>query len=145
MKGMTDMLETLVKFSNKYGREHEYVLAGGGNTSCKTEDTLYIKGSGTSLAKITADGFVKMDRAALEKIWTKAYSDNQAEREAEVLSDMMAAKLPGEEAKRPLKHCSTTCSRRSTCSTFIPAQSTPSPAHRTARLTWKSCSRTQYG
>ena len=46
MKGMTDMLETLVKFSNKYGREHEYVLAGGGNTSCKTEDTLYIKGSG---------------------------------------------------------------------------------------------------
>lgn len=101
MKGMTDMLETLVKFSNKYGREHEYVLAGGGNTSCKTEDTLYIKGSGTSLAKITADGFVKMDRVALEKIWTKAYSDNQAEREAEVLSDMMAAKLPGEEAKRP--------------------------------------------
>ena len=94
-------LEILVEYSNRYGKNPAYVLAGGGNTSYKTADTLYVKGSGTSLANITADGFVKMNRAALAGIWEKTYSDDQAKREAEVLADMMSAKLPGEEAKRP--------------------------------------------
>ena len=101
MKGNKNMLETLVELSNKYGKQHEYVLAGGGNTSYKTSDTIYVKGSGTSLAKITEEGFVKINRAELEKIWTNVYSDNQAEREAQVLSDMMASRMPGEESKRP--------------------------------------------
>ncbi len=101
MKGITEMLETLVEYSNRYGKSFEYVLAGGGNTSYKTEDTLYVKGSGTSLAGITADGFVKINRKALEVILTKEYSTDTAEREAQVLADMMASKLPGEEAKRP--------------------------------------------
>ena len=55
--------EILVEFSNRYGKNPAYVLAGGGNTSYKTEDTLWVKGSGTSLAAITEEGFVKMDRA----------------------------------------------------------------------------------
>ena len=101
MKGNKNMLETLVELSNKYGKQHEYVLAGGGNTSYKTSDTIYVKGSGTSLAKITEEGFVKINRAELEKIWTNVYSDNQAEREAQVLSDMMASRMLGEESKRP--------------------------------------------
>lgn len=94
-------LEILVEYSNRYGKNPAFVLAGGGNTSYKTEDTLYVKGSGTSLATITGEGFVKMNRAALAAIWEKTYADNQAEREAQVLADMMGAKLPGEEAKRP--------------------------------------------
>lgn len=60
-------INALVAMSNKYGADEEFVLAGGGNTSYKTADTLYIKGSGTSLATITVDGFVKIDRAELEK------------------------------------------------------------------------------
>ena len=63
-------INALVAMSNKYGADEEFVLAGGGNTSYKTADTLYIKGSGTSLATITVDGFVKIDRAELEKIWS---------------------------------------------------------------------------
>ncbi len=93
--------KTLVEFSNRYGKNPAFVLAGGGNTSYKDENTLWIKGSGTSLATITEEGFVKMDRAALAAIWNNTYSEAQAEREAAVLADMMAAKLPGEEAKRP--------------------------------------------
>ena len=91
----------LVEYSNRYGKNPSFVLAGGGNTSYKTEDTLYVKGSGTSLATITEEGFVKMDRAKLAAIWNNTYSADTAAREAEVLSDMMSAKLPGEEAKRP--------------------------------------------
>ena len=48
-------IETLVQFSNHYGADARFVLAGGGNTSYKNEEHLYIKGSGTSLATITAD------------------------------------------------------------------------------------------
>ncbi len=93
--------KVLVEFSNRYGKNSSFVLAGGGNTSCKDGNILYVKGSGTSLATITEDGFVKMDREKLAAIWEKTYSDNQAEREAEALADLMAAKCPGEEAKRP--------------------------------------------
>ncbi|MBR4184368.1 MAG: class II aldolase/adducin family protein, partial [Clostridia bacterium] len=98
---MSTALETLVAYSNRYGADAGFVLAGGGNTSMKTGDTLWVKGSGTSLATITEEGFVKMDRAKLAASWEKTYSADQAAREAEVLADMMAAKLPGEEAKRP--------------------------------------------
>lgn len=94
-------LEIIEKISHKYGSNPAYVLAGGGNTSYKNEEYLYIKGSGTSLATITKDGFVKMSREALANIWSKSYSREQDKREAEVLADMMASKCEGEERKRP--------------------------------------------
>ena len=37
-------LEKLVLMSNKYGSNPDYVLAGGGNTSFKDEEFLYVKG-----------------------------------------------------------------------------------------------------
>lgn len=61
-------LSTLVKMSNTYGSNPAYVLAGGGNTSVKDDTTLYVKGSGTQLATIKAEEFVKMDRARLNEI-----------------------------------------------------------------------------
>ena len=94
-------IEVIEKISHKYGINPAFVLAGGGNTSYKNSENLYIKGSGTSLATITKDGFVKMSRQALSEIWSKSYSKEQDKREAEVLSDMMSAKCKGEEAKRP--------------------------------------------
>lgn len=94
-------LDALIAMSRQYGADAEFVLAGGGNTSYKTEDTLYIKGSGTKLAAITADGFVKMDRAKLAEIWSMTFSADEKTREAEVLAAMMAARLAGEEGKRP--------------------------------------------
>lgn len=94
-------LEVIEKISHKYGGDSNFVLAGGGNTSYKDESYLYIKGSGTALATITASGFVKMSREALNNIWAKTYSADKDKREAEVLNDMMASKCEGEEAKRP--------------------------------------------
>ena len=75
-------LSTLVKMSNTYGSNPAYVLAGGGNTSVKDDTTLYVKGSGTQLATIKAEGFVKMDRARLNEIMKTEYPANDVEREA---------------------------------------------------------------
>ena len=55
-------LDELVELSNRYGSDPSFVLAGGGNTSFKTADELWVKGSGTALSSITNDGFVRMDR-----------------------------------------------------------------------------------
>lgn len=93
-------LEMLQKMSNLYGSNPEYVLAGGGNTSYKTDDILYVKGSGTSLATIKAEDFVRLDRSGLDAMWQKKYSDDEKTRESEVLADMMAARLEGE-TRRP--------------------------------------------
>lgn len=94
-------LQELVNMSHKYGSNPALVLAGGGNTSYKNEENIYIKGSGTALATIEEAGFVKMDRAKLALLWQKEYSSDEKAREAQVLADMMAAKCVGEEAKRP--------------------------------------------
>ncbi|MDR3167916.1 MAG: class II aldolase/adducin family protein [Treponema sp.] len=94
-------LADIVELSRYYGSRPEYVIAGGGNTSFKDEKTLYIKGSGTALADIGPEGFVKMDREKLAAIWEKTYPAAPDEREAAVLADMMAAREAGEEGKRP--------------------------------------------
>ena len=65
------IIDELVGFSNFYGSNEELVLAGGGNTSAKDGDTMYIKGSGTRLCDITAEGFVKMSRSKIAEIFTK--------------------------------------------------------------------------
>ncbi len=94
-------LENIVELSNYYGSREEFVLAGGGNTSFKTADHLYVKASGYPLATITEEGFVKMDRAKLAAMWRTTYPTESSAREAAVLQDMMAARCPGEEQKRP--------------------------------------------
>ena len=95
------ILQTLTDFSNRYGADPDLVLAGGGNTSAKDGNILYIKGSGTALATMTADGFVAMDRRRLDGMWDKTYPEADDAREAAALADLMAAKRPGEENKRP--------------------------------------------
>jgi len=94
-------LEALVELSRNYGKNSDYVLAGGGNTSWKDGETLYVKASGTPLAEAVPGSFVKMDRKALSRIWEKSYPESSAERESAVLADLMAARKPGEENKRP--------------------------------------------
>ena len=94
-------LEKLAEVSRFYGANPDYVIAGGGNTSFKDKDFLYVKASGTSLDRVKPGDFVKMNRAALSAIWEKTYPADHAAREAAVLEDIMAARCPGEENKRP--------------------------------------------
>ena len=95
------MLEKLVLMSNKYGKNPEYVLAGGGNTSYKDDNYLYVKGSGTALATIDEKGFVKMKRAELSSMMEKQYSAEDDKREAEALIDMMNARFDTVNGGRP--------------------------------------------
>ncbi len=97
----TELLKELIVMSNRYGSDPDLVLAGGGNTSAKDSETLYVKASGTSLATITEDGFVAMDRGQLEGILKKEYPSNDKEREAAFLEDVLAAKSNPADTKRP--------------------------------------------
>ncbi len=93
-------LGPLAAISRRYGADPAWVLAGGGNTSFKTADKLYVKASGFALGTIEASGFCEIDRARLDAIWTREYPGDKDAREDSVLADLMAARSPGE-TKRP--------------------------------------------
>ena len=85
------MVNRLIEISRHYGKDNRFVIAGGGNTSCKNEDNLWIKASGYALGTITEEGFALLDRKKLSLISEKTYSSDPATREEEVKNDLMAA------------------------------------------------------
>lgn len=87
------ILESLIAISRKYGADPRYVIAGGGNTSCKDDRHLWIKASGHALATIDEDGFAVLDRSLLNMMGEKQYSKDAAEREAQVKDDLANANL----------------------------------------------------
>lgn len=92
-------LQALINASRRYGSDPHLVLLGGGNTSYKEGNILYVKASGHPLGSIDEGGFVQMDRSKLEAIWNQKFSNDDAKREAEVLQVMMASRLEGETAR----------------------------------------------
>ncbi len=84
-------IEQLIEISRHYGSDSRYVIAGGGNTSYKNAEKLWVKASGSSLATITEEGFAVLDRSKLEVISTRKYSADTAQREEEVKLDLAAA------------------------------------------------------
>ena len=97
---MDKYLDKLIEISRFYGNDKEFVIAGGGNTSFKTSDTLWIKASGTRLATLEKDGLAVLSRKGLERISEAEYSSDPDERERQVKNDLMKALLdPG--GKRP--------------------------------------------
>ena len=86
-------LENLIAISRKYGADSRYVIAGGGNTSYKDAQHLWVKASGHALATIDENGFAVLDRAKLAPMGEKAYSVDHTEREAQVKEDLASACL----------------------------------------------------
>ncbi|MEN8156973.1 MAG: class II aldolase/adducin family protein [Bacteroidota bacterium] len=84
-------LESLVEISRYYGNNSDYVIAGGGNTSYKDDEKLYVKASGVSLGTIDQDGFVVMSREHLSLMEDKTYPEDAAAREEEVKQDLKRA------------------------------------------------------
>ena len=84
-------IDALVAVSRKYGSDPRFVIAGGGNTSYKTADRLWVKASGFAMATIEEDGFAVLDRALLNPMGEKQYSSDSAVREAQVKEDLAAA------------------------------------------------------
>ncbi|MCL1982436.1 MAG: class II aldolase/adducin family protein [Clostridiales bacterium] len=94
-------MQKLIDFSRLYGSDPELVIAGGGNTSMKENGVLHVKRSGAALATVSAADFVAMDMAALLAVLERAYPEGDREREAACLADVLDARLPGQEHKRP--------------------------------------------
>jgi len=92
------LLRTLTGLAHEFGTP-DYVKGGGGNASCKTADTLWVKPSGLALAGMQPATFVALDRAALGKLYTLAVPAEATAREARVWNVMAAALKPGQTAR----------------------------------------------
>jgi rhamnose utilization protein RhaD (predicted bifunctional aldolase and dehydrogenase)/NAD(P)-dependent dehydrogenase (short-subunit alcohol dehydrogenase family) len=92
-------IQDLIEISQLFGKDNRFVIAGGGNTSYKNAEKLWVKASGSALATITEDGFAVLDREKLKVISEKTYSNDTAEREEQVKNDLAFATLT--KGKRP--------------------------------------------
>jgi len=84
-------IQELIGISRHYGKNPAYVIAGGGNTSYKDEERIWIKASGIPLEGIGEGGFVCLSREKLGEIEVNTYSEDAVQREDQVKSDMQGA------------------------------------------------------
>ncbi len=88
---MKPEINELIEISRFYGNNKDYVIAGGGNTSFKDEQTIWIKASGKALAELDENGLVALSREKLHVISGKTYSDDPVKREEEVKNDLFGS------------------------------------------------------
>lgn len=91
---MDIQLNQIVGLSREFGTP-DYVKGGGGNTSVKDANTLWVKPSGTTLAGMNATAFVAMSRLAMQRLYTLEIPPDPAAREALVKEVMAASVVPG--------------------------------------------------
>jgi rhamnose utilization protein RhaD (predicted bifunctional aldolase and dehydrogenase) len=96
---MSDLLKTITDLSHEFGTP-DFVKGGGGNTSAKTPDTLWIKPSGATLAGMTPEKFVEMDRKKLAQLYNVDVPVDSLAREA-LVKDMMMAAVKSGQSDRP--------------------------------------------
>jgi len=87
------LLSQITELSHQFGTI-DYVHGGGGNTSFKTEETLWVKPSGTTLATLTPQSFVAMDRQKLSTLFDIQPPTEVAARERLVKEKMEQAVCP---------------------------------------------------
>lgn len=98
---MNREINDLIQLSRFYGSDKDYVIAGGGNTSYKDDETLWVKASGEPLAQLTDDGLVELDRSKLKEISGNIYSEDPVEREDQVKKDLYKSIKDPAKNKRP--------------------------------------------
>jgi rhamnose utilization protein RhaD (predicted bifunctional aldolase and dehydrogenase) len=91
-------LQTIVELSREFGSD-DYVKGGGGNTSVKNADTLWVKPSGTTLSGLTAETFVAMNRTKINELY-ELETPTEAPAREELVKNLMAAAVENE-AGRP--------------------------------------------
>ena len=98
---MNQGVKDLIEVSHSYGQKKEYVIAGGGNTSFKTNEHLWIKASGINLGSIDENGFCVLDREKLNNIPDQKFSDNSNVREEQVKNALLDARVDPGSGLRP--------------------------------------------
>lgn len=85
-------LKTIVQLSHEFGTP-QYVKGGGGNTSYKDKQTLWVKPSGTTLAGLKEETFVTLDRSKVNGLYEVKTPDEPHAREELVRNYMSKAVL----------------------------------------------------
>lgn len=80
-------LQTIVELSREFGNV-DFVKGGGGNTSVKNETSLWVKPSGTTLAGLTTETFVQMNRAMINELYRIEPPEEPSARE-ELVKNLM--------------------------------------------------------
>jgi len=91
---MNRLKNTITALSHEFGTA-DYVRGGGGNTSVKNADTLWVKPSGATLGGMRPEDFVPMSRRKLAELYTCTPPADPAAREAMVKKIMTGAVLGG--------------------------------------------------
>jgi rhamnose utilization protein RhaD (predicted bifunctional aldolase and dehydrogenase) len=90
---MDSLLKILTETTRKFGSD-KYVKGGGGNSSVKTKDTIWVKPSGSTMGTITADKFVALERAKILRMDDVSLAGDAKKREALAKEIMAAAVMP---------------------------------------------------
>lgn len=94
-----ELLNIITELSHEFGTD-QFVRGGGGNTSVKTADTLWVKPSGTTLAGMKPETFVAMNRAKINELYG-VESPSEASAREELVKNMMAAAVLPDSSGRP--------------------------------------------
>lgn len=95
---MADVLQQLIDMSHYLGDPaRPYAILGEGNTSARIDDdTMYVKASGTTLATIGAEGFVRVSISAVTEIL-----DDPSAGDDDVTEALKASRVDPAEEKMP--------------------------------------------
>ena len=98
---MNPGIKNLIDISRYYGQQKEFVIAGGGNTSYKNDEKLWIKASGVNLGEIDENGFCVLDRQKLNEITQQEFSVDPVKREDEVKNALLNSQIDPDSGLRP--------------------------------------------
>jgi rhamnose utilization protein RhaD (predicted bifunctional aldolase and dehydrogenase)/NAD(P)-dependent dehydrogenase (short-subunit alcohol dehydrogenase family) len=98
---MDQQIKELILISRYFGADKNFVIAGGGNTSYKDDQTIWVKASGKPLAELTEEELVALSREKLHEISRNTYSDDPVTREDQVKRDLFSAILDPSKNLRP--------------------------------------------
>ena len=95
---MDSLLQTLTELTRKFGSD-KFVKGGGGNSSVKTQDTIWVKPSGSTMGTISKDKFVALNRAKVLLMDDVSVTGDAQKREASAKEIMTAAVIPGSKGR----------------------------------------------
>ena len=98
---MQHELIILNQLSEHYGKNKNYIIASGGNSSYKTDDDLWITASGSFLGNLGKDDILKLSRKKLAKLRSKEYDSDPRLREEQIKDDLVSSMTDSVPGKRP--------------------------------------------
>jgi NAD(P)-dependent dehydrogenase (short-subunit alcohol dehydrogenase family)/rhamnose utilization protein RhaD (predicted bifunctional aldolase and dehydrogenase) len=98
---MEKSIANLLEISHFFGTNTEFVIGGGGNTSWKDENFLYVKASGARLGTLTEQGLIKLDRHSLDRLFSMSFPEDSFQRDRMILESMMNSCIDNDLNLRP--------------------------------------------